>query len=86
MQRFFPGGKITRIHGLRGVRRDGKRVLLPLYHPAYVLRNERAAPEAEADFRLIPRLLTRLEQRLAEEASAEAPPPEPPEPEQLALL
>ena len=91
MQKFFPGARITRIHGIRGVRRDGSRVLVPLFHPAYVLRNANAAPEARKDIRLIPRLIKRLEQRLAEEAANHTLPAaseaaEPSEPEQLTLL
>lgn len=92
MSKFFPGGKITRIHGIRGVKREGTRVYLPLFHPAYVLRNTNAAPEAIADIKLIPRLIKRLEQRLAEEAAGyaappvEAPAPLPDEPQQLKLI
>lgn len=92
MNKFFPGGKITKIHGVRGVKREGARVYLPLYHPAYVLRNEQAAPDALADIRLVPRLLARLEQRLAEERAGEQPAPAPerapedPEPQQMSLF
>ena len=92
MQKFFPGGKITRLHGIRGVRREGDRVYLPLFHPAYVLRNDQAAPDALADIRLVPRLLSRLEQRLAEERAtppdrlAPAAPADEPDPQQLSLF
>ena len=87
MERFFPGARITRVHGQ--ARRDGARVLIPLFHPAYVLRNMDALPDAKRDMQKIPRLLARLEQVLAEEAAAgTAPEPEPPatDPEQLSLL
>jgi uracil-DNA glycosylase family 4 len=67
MERFFPGAKISQAHGR--ARREGKRVYLPLYHPAYVLRNRRAMPVAEADFAKIPRLLARLREVLQEENS-----------------
>lgn len=77
MNKFFPGGRITKIHGVRGVKRQGRRVYLPLFHPAYVLRNQNAAPDAIADIRLIPRLLERLHQRLAEEAAGEYAAPAP---------
>jgi len=70
MERYFPGARITQIHGR--ARRDDRRVYMPMYHPAYVLRNARALPEAETDFGKIPRLLARLKQVLAEEQ--EAPP------------
>lgn len=86
MDKFFPGARITRVHGQ--AKRDGSRVLIPLYHPAYILRNMQALPEAQRDMRRIPRLLERLEQVLAEEAAAGvAPEPEPPDaPEQLSML
>lgn len=86
MEKFFPGARITRVHGQ--AKRDGARVLIPLYHPAYILRNMQALPEAQRDMRRIPRLLERLEQVLAEEAAAGvAPEPEPPDaPEQLSML
>jgi DNA polymerase len=66
MERYFPGAKITKIHGR--ARREGTRVYLPLYHPAYVLRNARALQAAEADFRKIPKLLARLKQVMVEES------------------
>ncbi|MBV9787863.1 MAG: uracil-DNA glycosylase [Chloroflexi bacterium] len=88
MEKFFPGARITRVHGK--AKRDGTRVLIPLFHPAYVLRNMAAMPDAIRDIRKIPRLLDRLEQVLAEEAAGIAVPPEPEappeEPEQLSLF
>ncbi len=69
MNKFFPGGKITKIHGIRGVKRAGQTVFLPLFHPAYVLRNMNAMPDAIADIKLIPRLIARLNQRLQEETN-----------------
>src|SRR5918998_6125542 len=60
MEKFFPGAKITRVHGQ--AKRDGKRVLIPLYHPAYILRNMSAMPDAVRDMQKLPRLLERLEQ------------------------
>jgi DNA polymerase len=68
MERYFPGVKISQVHGR--ARRDGRRVYIPLYHPAYILRNMNAGPGAEADFCKIPRLLARLYEVLAEEARA----------------
>jgi uracil-DNA glycosylase family 4 len=88
MEKFFPGARITRVHGQ--AKRDGRRVLIPLYHPAYILRNMAAMPDAVRDMQKIPRLLERLEQVLREEAAAGQPPsePEPPadEPAQLSLF
>lgn len=88
MEKFFPGAKITRVHGL--AKRDGQRVLIPLYHPAYVLRNMNAKPDAVRDMRKIPRLLERLEAVLAEEAATGSAPSQsetlPSEPEQLSMF
>jgi DNA polymerase len=91
MEKFFPGAKITRVHGQ--ARREGNRVLIPLFHPAYILRNMAAMPDAVRDMQKIPRLLARLEEVLREEAASATPaqppaPPAPPapEPEQLSLF
>ncbi len=74
LERYFPGAKISQVHGR--ARREGRCVYLPLYHPAYILRNMNAAPAAEADFKKIPRLLARLYEVL--EAEAQAVPSEAP--------
>lgn len=88
MEKFFPGAKITRVHGQ--ARRDGNRVLIPLFHPAYILRNMAAMPDAIRDMQKIPRLLERLDEVLKEEAAAGMTPPEPvareTDPEQLSLF
>lgn len=87
LNKFFPGAKITKTHGIRGVKRVANRVYLPLFHPAYILRNLSAAPDAVADIKLIPRLIKRLEQRLAEEAAGQAAPPDAEvDPHQLKLM
>jgi uracil-DNA glycosylase len=88
MEKFFPGAKITKVHGQ--ARREGQRVLIPLFHPAYVLRNMAAMPDAVRDIQKIPRLLDRLDEVLKEEARlgvqpAASPQPDP-EPEQLGLF
>lgn len=88
MEKFFPGARITKVHGQ--AKRAGKRVLIPMFHPAYILRNMAALPDAQRDMRKIPRLLERLEQVLAEEAASgqavEPEPDVPPPPAQLSLL
>lgn len=89
MEKFFPGAKITKVHGK--AERQGQRVVIPLYHPAYVLRNMAAMPDAIRDMQRIPRLLERLDQVLAEEAVTGTPLPEAetaasPTGEQLSLL
>ncbi|GAC1647808.1 MAG: uracil-DNA glycosylase [Herpetosiphon sp.] len=91
MEKYFPGAKITKVHGK--AERQGDRVIIPLYHPAYILRNMAAFPEAVRDIQRIPRLLERLEQVLQEEAvdgkpaAVDSPETEqPPSGEQLRLL
>lgn len=90
MEKFFPGAKITKVHGK--AERQANRVVIPLYHPAYILRNMAAMPDAVRDMQRIPRLLERLEHVLAEEAAQGiTAPPEPPAAapeggEQLSLL
>ena len=63
MARYFPGGRITRIHGQP--RRGGGRIYYPMFHPAAVLRNANLRPEMEADMQ---RILTLIKE--AEEAAA----------------
>ncbi len=88
MEKFFPGARITRVHGQ--ARRQGNRVLIPLFHPAYILRNMAAMPDVVRDMQKIPRLLARLEEVLREEAASTTPAqpvaPPAPEPEQLSLF
>jgi len=57
---FLPGARVTRVRGLpQQVERDGRAVpLLPLLHPAAVLRSyEKMIEGMEADFRVVPQLL-----------------------------
>jgi uracil-DNA glycosylase len=74
---FFPGAKITQIHGQP--KWDNGRALLPLFHPAAVLRNISMKPQAEADFKKIPELLAEWKKRNqstpppAEEDKSETP-------------
>ena len=52
MLRFYPEGKISNDHGR--IIRIGRRVLLPLYHPAAILRNPRLNEPMLADIKRIP--------------------------------
>ncbi len=52
MLRFYPQGKISNDHGR--IINIGKRVLLPVYHPAAALRNPRLNETLRADMRRIP--------------------------------
>lgn len=52
MLRFYPQGKISNDHGR--IINIGKRVLLPIYHPAAALRNPRLNETLEQDIKKIP--------------------------------
>lgn len=55
MARWFPGERISRIHGQP--KKVGRRLIVPMYHPAAALHNGALRPEIEADFQKLPRLL-----------------------------
>ncbi|MBI1258453.1 MAG: uracil-DNA glycosylase [Chloroflexi bacterium] len=76
MARYFPGGKITQIHGKP--RFEHGRAYYPLFHPAAVLRNPALQTTMADDFKRIPELLTKLR---AERTSAPGKPDEPPKDE-----
>jgi len=80
MARYFPDGKITRIHG-QPKYADG-RAYIPLFHPAAVLRNPDMRPDMEADFRRILEVLDRVRKDRAAgkapPAAQQKPPDEPP--------
>lgn len=59
MARYFPGGKISQIHGKPRFDEEKQRAYYPLYHPAAVLRAPELRREMEADFH---RLLEIVEQ------------------------
>lgn len=80
MARYFPGGKITQIHGKPKI--ENGRAYIPLFHPAAVLRNPDLRPVMEADVNQIPSILEDMRQKRAagskppESAGDDAPPPQ----------
>jgi DNA polymerase len=82
MAKFFPAGKISKIHGQPKFA-DG-RIYYPLFHPAAVLRNPSLRPVMEEDFKRMKKLLDEFEQHVKEAPPPEEPPPRPPE--QLSLF
>jgi len=66
---FFPGGKITAIHGQE--KWENGRAYLPMFHPAAILRNMGLKPQAEADMAKLPLIVTEAKQR----AASQPPPP-----------
>jgi DNA polymerase len=64
MARWFANERISKIHGKP--RRDGKRVVVPLYHPAAALHQPSLRAVVQADFRKLPLILDEFRQQLAE--------------------
>lgn len=60
MSRWFANERISRIHGKP--RRDGKRVIVPLYHPAAALHQPSLRAVAQEDFRKLPLILEEAKQ------------------------
>jgi DNA polymerase len=67
---YFPGGKITQIHGKEKI--ENGRAYMPLFHPAAVLRNPALEPQMEADFKRIPEILDKVR---AQRDAGKKPPP-----------
>ncbi|HLU08481.1 MAG TPA: uracil-DNA glycosylase [Oceanobacillus sp.] len=85
MARYFPGGKITQIHGKPKI--ENGRAYIPLFHPAAVLRNPDLRKAMEADFKRIP---VTLEEIRKQRTDGQKPPPsagdDAPPPQQLSLF
>ena len=52
MSRFIPGAKITQIHGQ--MQKIGKRFIIPMFHPAAALHQDRFKPLLLEDFARLP--------------------------------
>ena len=72
MARWFPGERISRIHGQP--KRDGKRLIVPMYHPAAALHQAALRGAIEEDFAKLPKILAEAERTREAEAEREAPP------------
>ncbi len=68
MSRFFPNQAISRIHGKP--REANGRILVPMYHPAAALHQQRLRGTIIDDFRTLPELLERA--RASRAGSAES--------------
>jgi DNA polymerase len=55
MSKFFPGERISKIHG--EAKEIGGRLVVPMYHPAAALHNGSLRGAIEEDFQKLPRLL-----------------------------
>jgi len=76
MAYFFPGEKISRIHGV--ARRHGTRLILPMYHPAAALHQGSLRRVVEDDFLRVPQALAAARKQSAAPVSAVAPVKPPP--------
>lgn len=81
MARYFPGARITRIHG-QHKRQDG-RIYFPMFHPAAALRNPNLRSEMEADMQKVMALIAAA--NTADVPVEEVPPDDEP-PVQLTLF
>jgi uracil-DNA glycosylase family 4 len=70
MARWFPGAAISRVHGKP--KREGHRIIVPMYHPAAALHQGSLRAVIEADFATLPALIA--EARGTEPAGAETTP------------
>jgi DNA polymerase len=71
MQRYFPGEAISRVHGQP--RRNGERIIVPMYHPAAALHQGSLRKTIEADFARLPDFLARIESVGAAAAATPVP-------------
>ena len=86
MAKWFPGEKISRIHGQP--RWVGYRLIVPMMHPAAALHQVQNRPLIEADFRRLPEFLEQAEREAAKRQPAAPAPAKPEEPdfEQMSMF
>lgn len=82
MARWFPSARVSHIHGQP--RRSGKRLIVPMYHPAAALHQPSLRQEVVDDFHKLPKILAQANETWQEDISEEEPPPE--QPKQLSLF
>jgi len=73
MSRWFPGERISKIHG-QPKRSDG-RLIVPMYHPAAALHQAALRGAIEDDFKKLPRWLAEAERDREVAEEAVEPPP-----------
>ena len=86
MSNWFPGEKISRIHGQP--RWVGGRLIVPMMHPAAALHQVQNRPLIETDFRRLPEFLAQAEREAAKQQPAAPAPAKPEEPdlEQMSMF
>jgi uracil-DNA glycosylase family 4 len=83
MARWFPSARISRIHGQP--RKMGRRLIVPMYHPAAALHRGSLRQEVVDDFNKLPDFIRQVEEGWADDEGAEDDLP-PEEPKQLSLF
>jgi DNA polymerase len=71
MARWFPGERISKIHGQP--KRVGRRLVVPMYHPAAALHQGALRGAIEEDFAKLPKMLAEVERLRDAESAQEAP-------------
>ncbi len=71
MQRWFLNERISKIHG--EPREDGKRLIVPMYHPAAALHQAALRSTIEDDFARLPKILAEYDQRAEVESERSGP-------------
>jgi len=66
MSRYFPGERISKIHGQ--AKMVGGRLIVPMYHPAAALHQGNLRATLEDDFGKLPRMLAEQDKRRESEA------------------
>jgi len=73
MARWFPGERITKIHG--EPREVDGRLIVPMFHPAAALHQGAVRPLIEEDFRKLPKFLAEVEAKRKAAGKIDEPPP-----------
>jgi len=72
MAKFFPGERISRIHGQ--AKKIGRRLVVPMYHPAAALHQAALRGAIEDDFAKLPKMLAEAERERESTCEQETPP------------
>jgi uracil-DNA glycosylase len=82
MSRWFPGEKISKIHG--NPKKIGARTIVPMYHPAAALHQGNIKPLIEEDFAALRKILEKAEAARHQDSEPETT--EEPSPEQMSMF
>jgi len=75
MAKWFPGERISRIHGQP--KRVNGRLVVPMYHPAAALHQSSLRSAIEEDFAKLPKILAEAERERARKAEEDKPEDQP---------